>query len=367
MSKKLFCISVTILSIIISCTHKPKITNYTIANNNVDISGSLNKKDSVSLSSVACDINYVQLQSDSSCYLGRILYHHEFVKFSDERIFISDENNLFCFDKKGKFLTQFGSKGRGPSEFVDFEGFVILEDKKQVAILTNALRKVMFFDFQGNHLRNIKIDFWPTSFSYFNNHLVFVSSSGRRHLTDYYTLSVMSLNGELIKRLIFRENEKQLEKKDKMKLGTNNQCYVMNNTLYYWEFNYDVIWEITTDFVATPQYSIFYGDDKIPFEYRLESKRAEWNVDFLRKHARSQAPTNTNRYIFVQIDNKGKLNRIYYDKKNKKSFCLRYHDKFVNKPKFGFFNDIDGGLPFWPQAMKSSNEVFMLFYGYKLK
>ncbi len=367
MNKILFIGIIVIISFLYSCNNIPDPTPSTIANDTIDISKALNKFESVNLSTITTKIEYIQLQTDSNCFFGRIYDKHKSIKFSKNRIFISDGHKLLSFNHHGEFMAQYGRKGKGPSEFTEIERFAIIEDKEQIAILSNGVQKLLFFDFQGNHTRNLKIDFWPTDLTYFNNKLIFITPKGRRHRSNYYTLSVMTLEGDLQKQLIFNENEKEVEKKEKLKFGAFNHHYVLNDTLYYWEYLYDIIWKISGNFRAIPSDLIFYSNDKFPFESFLESSPIELNLITSRQYVKNREHLNTNRYMFFYINNKSRLNKIYYDKKNKESYSLQFRDKITNRLKFSFTNDIDGGLPFWPHGVISENKVFRLIYGYELK
>jgi len=228
----------------------------------------------------------------------------------------------------------------------------------------------LFFNFYGKYLKDIKIDFLPTGFTSFNDKLIFISprGKGRRSRSDYCTISVISENGEIQGRLINRNNEKEIDKKEKIGLGAIiYQVYILNNTLHYWEAFYDTIWNISSDFKVTSKNSIYYGKDKLPFKYILESNAKKLTIETLKKYVIPQYFYETNRYMFFELGNKGKMNHIYYDKFSGKSFNLEFKEEVGNRINFSFYNDIDGGLPFWPDGVISEDKVFSVIYGYDLK
>lgn len=362
MNKLLVVYLIVFINLIISC--KNISTNF----NTIDISKSLDGNSQVSLSSISTNIEYIQLQSDSNCFLGRIRSPSRNIQFFGNKIFISDGTKILSFDSCGNFLTQYGKQGRGPEEYQDIRSFTIMPDEEQVVILSSAMQKVLFYDINGKFLKDIRIDFMPIALTTFNNRLIFINPKGLRGFSEYYTLSIISVDGVLQNRLISRKNEKEIDKKEKIGLkALDSHTYVLNNYLHHWESLYDTIWEISSDFKIFSKNYIDYGSDKLPFKYILESNAKNVTIDELKNFVIFQYFFETSKYMFFELGNKGKLNHIYYDKYSKKSFNLRFNEKSGNKTYFSFYNDFDNGLPFWPDGVLSEEKVFSLIYGYDLK
>ncbi|MDX9914193.1 MAG: 6-bladed beta-propeller, partial [Candidatus Moranbacteria bacterium] len=319
-------------------------------------------------SSFASKIDYVKLQSDSTCYLGKIRFPYQNVQLHDSMLFIGDENKILAFNLKGTFLTKFGSQGRGPGEYQDIKNFTVLKQKKKLAIFSTKIRKVLFYDFQGKYLNEINIDFLPLGLVSSGENLILSNPRGRRDKSEYKVLSVMSESGKLQHRIINRQNEKSLEKKGKIGIGgVRNQLYTLKDTIYYWESFYDTIWSISNSYKIVSKRPIFYGDDYLPFKYMFESNTKNIELKELKKYVFIQYFFETGRYMFFELANKGKLNHLIYDKSNGRCLNLNNKEAFGKSTNFSFFNDIDNGLPFWPDGVISENQVFKLIYGYDLK
>jgi hypothetical protein len=98
---------------------------------NIDISETFKEKQKINLSTVASKIEYIQLKSDTTCYLGQIYNPKRQIQFSKDKILISDaQNTLFLFDISGKFINKIGNVGKGPKEYVKQDNFTFLMNGK---------------------------------------------------------------------------------------------------------------------------------------------------------------------------------------------------------------------------------------------
>jgi len=96
-----------LLSLIILCSGSQVNTNSSVKIINIETC--LNDSGSkVPLSQYASTIEYVVLQSDSSCYLDRIDDPDRRIQFHDSLIFIADKSQLFLFKNNGAFLRKIG-------------------------------------------------------------------------------------------------------------------------------------------------------------------------------------------------------------------------------------------------------------------
>ena len=101
----------------------------------IDISSVYDKDDKVLLSEVADSISYISLETDSSCFIGKIRNPDKNIQFAKDRFFISDGDNLFSFENSGKFLFKIGRQGKGPGEYFRIDNFTVLNKQKLVVIL----------------------------------------------------------------------------------------------------------------------------------------------------------------------------------------------------------------------------------------
>jgi hypothetical protein len=131
MYRKLIINLFVVFNFIISCKN---VINDKNDKDVIDITRSLNNKDSTLLSSIATNIKYIQLQTDSFCLIGQIKFPNQNIQFYDNKIFIADDSKILSFDSDGNFLTQFGQRGRGPGEYQDIKNFALLPNKEQLVL-----------------------------------------------------------------------------------------------------------------------------------------------------------------------------------------------------------------------------------------
>lgn len=84
---------------------------------------------------------------------------------NSDKILVSDRelNNLLIFDAFGQFENIIEAKGQGPNEYQSMEDYQVFD--KHIYILDGSLRKILKFDFSGQVVEEMKIDFHPYNFS----------------------------------------------------------------------------------------------------------------------------------------------------------------------------------------------------------
>lgn len=328
----------------------------------IDISSAFNQDDHMFLGEVASSVSYIPLQTDSICNIKRIRNPWKDVQFCKNRIFINNnKEQLFCFDMKGNFLYQIGRQGRGPGEFIKIDGFTILEKQEVVIILNAARQQLLFYDFESDFIKEITVNNWPLQISALDNNILFESPKGRRELNDYHALFVVDQNGKSLNQLIYRQKEEKV--KEEIGLCNISLFYNYSDTITYWEYFYDTVYRIVDDNTIIPKYHFNCGKNKIPFEILMKAKlKSSPKID---NYARIWRFTETKNFFFVRAGNKKRLYHILFDKHKKETYNV--HFKTGDKHNFAFQNDLDEGLPFWPDGLANENKVFSMIYGYELK
>ena len=122
-----------------------------------------NKIPGYPLDSLVDDVKFVRLQTDDNYLIGNI---NQFI-CTGERIFIMDReiaNAVYCFDMQGRFLTQYGSTGDGPYEYIRLCNMALSTDKKRL-IIADWAGKLLYYDFAGNVVKTSRIPFDKFSFN----------------------------------------------------------------------------------------------------------------------------------------------------------------------------------------------------------
>lgn len=74
----------------------------------------------------------------------------------------SNKDFIFKFDKNGKFITSFGTKGQGPGE-LNRSYHLELNHQSQIVVTDYLARKLLFYDKQGDFIKTIAVNFMPIS------------------------------------------------------------------------------------------------------------------------------------------------------------------------------------------------------------
>lgn len=78
----------------------------------------------------------------------------------DKNLFIFDKtlSTLFIFDISGKYVDKIDDKGNGPGQYVLLYDFSLDKINKQLILYGDPLRKLLYFNYQGEFVREKKIE-----------------------------------------------------------------------------------------------------------------------------------------------------------------------------------------------------------------
>ena len=128
---QIFIVSFVLLISALRCTESTKVKTI-----------SINPKEAeeIKLSEFIDTVKYIKLQTDSTCYSGRILD----IIIRDKYIYLNDnsQNAIIIFNKKGKFVAKLNKHGKGPEEYSSIDGFVVDSNEEYIEILDNIKNKV---------------------------------------------------------------------------------------------------------------------------------------------------------------------------------------------------------------------------------
>ncbi|MFA9189559.1 6-bladed beta-propeller [Flavobacterium magnesitis] len=364
-------IKLLILSILISnCKDEKKTTTTKVTK--IDFSESYKSVGKIDLSEIAAKIEYIPLESTSSLILDEIDKPDENIKFFNNSLLIRDRSDeLYMFNLSGKFLNKIGSKGKGPEEYPQIQNIEILSQKKLIAVYSSMLNKVLLYKIDGSFYKDFKIDFWPLGLVSFKDDLIFANTLGIRNYSDYNTLSFVSTDGKIKAQGLHKSKEIDLQ--NKIKLGVTNfkdSGYPINNKYHYFEnssYEKDIVYEINSNYNIIPKYEIEIGGVKLPLEKHTQSNLSDFEQIIKFNKIESFFETTNDMFISVYYAQDKHLHNIYYNKTNNESKSVKFRKTSGGGFIFGFNNDIDGGLPFWPDGRISEDKLYMLINGYVLK
>lgn len=102
--------------------------------------------------SLVMTYRYLPLETTEECLIGKI----EKIDSDDSSVFIFDRDNSSAMRfslEDGSFICKYGSRGRGPGEFVSLNYMAVDKRKKEVCLLDFDQYKLMYFNYDGTFLR----------------------------------------------------------------------------------------------------------------------------------------------------------------------------------------------------------------------
>ncbi len=309
----------------------------------IEIRNSLKNQEKQYLSSIANEIRYIPLETTSSCMLTKIVD----LKLYDGNIYVLDSKALYKFNDKGEFIQQIGMIGNGPGEYGMAFFFDIIEKNNEIMLYSYPAGEINFYDVEtGIYKKSFKLDFDaigsvefpPGKICYFSSNLpkaknmlvaneVFISNLDG-HITDSIPNSRLQKTGNLSSQAVY---------------------YRMNDEVCYMGTFQDTL-SILTQSMEKKPYAYFCLKNKIKgSEIKLKLLMGETQFpDFLSIHK----VIESGRYFFIDIQKGVGL----YTQNEILSFLYNKESNQLVNCSF-FINDVDFGMPFWPQFICNSNLI----------
>jgi hypothetical protein len=322
--------------LLISCNHSYTTNSDTPFH--VNLERDIDNVSSIPLSYLGKSLEYIPLQTDSSCLIHTISALHVY----DSIIFVGDYYlGLYVFDRRGKFLRKIGSQGRGPGEYNRLYDLAVDHKNKEVTILSGL--EIFVYDFNGEFKRDIKLGFPSHRLVLNKDNDIAILPFSYAKATDSPVYSIYILTRQ---------------KKTKLKIaGTSNRVngaltvpnspvYMFNNALHFMEFGVDTLYRYD-DGIKIPHVIFYPGDFKFPPDPTMaevpEIDGKIWVSDVM----------ESKEHLFIKIwwDLGDSISNCVFDKKTSEFTILEAN---------GFINDIDGGARFWP--MEISDDSVMVGY-----
>lgn len=324
----------------------------------------LKQKTTIKLSQVASEISYIQLETS----LESLIFNNAKYYFCDNFIFVRNRDHILKFSLEGKFLKKIGSPGRGPGEINLIHNISILPDKKIIVIHDYVPHKLLYFNFEGNLIKIIKIPRFVEVNSIDNSRYLAISQEPAA--SEKYTHLLLHESGDTISAVTNYEVWKS--KSSYLLSGISNNSFVpfytYRNQYYIKSMYNDTVFVVHSN-KLTPSYYINLGKYRLPEEKRIE-RLGPAEARLFEKNAANfffSYVFESGKYLFLTTNEWGGDNRIEHFVINKKGFIANSDDKYSGVYKGYIDNDWDGGALFWPKGNINDNTVFMPIYVADLK
>lgn len=294
----------------------------------------------ITLSEIADDISYIPLDNDypMSIYFQRI-------EICNDTIYLNEKDNgMFALDISGEMIIRYGSRGRGPGEYV--LGFRYAMDRDGRILYLLDKKKILKFSLDGPYLGDISLEKYPGNFSEIrfrdSKLVVFEYISYGDAVYDWIVIDTV---GNLIKEKF------NYVPSFKTNYGYPGGVFEYGDKIYYWNSTNDTVFSISVD--LNYRASFLFA----PSDYRLPKYDHTMGVYDFNKYINLSTVLETDSFIVLRYFYE-KATLALIDKSTRKIYKATWS---VNNG--GLINDLDGGAPFEPkQYYKKDGREYLIGY-----
>ena len=298
------------------------------------------------ISAISESVEIIQLQTLEDNILGRVTK----IAVTDNFIFVASfKEGLFQFDKKGQFIRQIGSVGKGPGEYKSVPSMLVDSDKELIYVASSP--KIISYDFEGNLINEFLTIRYPEMLSLMDGKLrVATSKLGILQEDGNYLNQNLSYSlneqGNIIDSMVLRSVKTETTSGALPPSGLSFIHKVNSDYLVYYPVLIeellirDTLYRIEEEQLV-PHLKLNFGD--------IDKENTPFAITDIYKSSRFVFST----YFYDRVS------RLFcYDEKEKKSYNL----------SDGFEDDIyqTGRTKLLPLDL-ANDELFYLKYGYELE
>lgn len=311
----------------------------------IDIEKGIRNVQNIQLSTLASDIQYIPLETNSKCLLG----DSPRIQLTENEIFVATAmEHIFRFNREGKYLNEIGKIGRGPGECVRMINY-ILNDKERKVIVNDAPfgNKIVTYDFEGNFIDKFNVKISSMVIEPFLDNNILLQNMYYTRLVKGEKINEIEIYSSRGKKINSFPSSADPSKKYGMSfippVGYNFQ-----NTFHYKVAESDTLYTIPDIKTKTPKYIFDMGN----------KRRAEEADEFKDLKIKNTVAImdlwETKSYLFFTCTGNENRQSVLYNKPGNSASNVIWK----NKP--GLEDDIAGGLPFWPYLFTDSNNEKLL-------
>lgn len=259
------------------------------------------------------EVQIIPLETKAEClmsYIGQMQFTPDMILTLD-----GETNQILCFDRQGKFLQKFGTRGKGPGEYTTVSGILLNPERSLVLLNRSPAPRVNFFNLSGQFLRSIDQEFSGHRMAFITNDRIAVHAGRFGFNKVRCELVVVDQNGK-IKKTYFPYKEPV----------SGDQCFGFaagnrpGSVLYHRDFDYH-IYEVTADRIDT-LLTFDFGSAAIDTGKFLNTEEVDKLRGYDGKIFGLTALTNTPDHLLVNISySKGRVAWIL-DHQSKNNQCL---------------------------------------------
>jgi len=348
--------------VLLSCNNLSNIDKSKIISVNL-VEGFENKRQQL-LSDIATNIQTVYLNSNEECLIAKV--SRVIIDNKKEIIIILDKelNQILFFDNSGNYLYKINKIGEGPNEYSRISNIIYYPASGYIYVYDDLTYKILKYSYKGKYIDYFKI---PTTIT-----ATGVSKLGDKYLLltmgqpffqadKGYSFVVFDTIGNIISRFYYHD-------KDCCKISDpSTQCFwdYFNNSVSFKETSNRFLFKVKPDLTYSKYYEIICNrnppDNEILNNF---DKYLNWLLEKDSNHSGIDELYETSNYMFFWGVKSKYLWNVFYIKSDKNSYYPIFD---LNLGQFGFINDLNGGMPFWPNGRVSDNVLINVYNPQELK
>lgn len=141
----------------------------------------------------------VALETKKECIIGgidKIVIHNDHIFILDKR----RSKGVFEFNKKGKFIRQYGKIGKGPGEYSSIKTFVINKNKNELVIYNWVKRALLTYNLNGEYINSKTINFRFNNLAMYKDDYVMdihnIQNKKLKNISDEFFFSLIKMSSD---------------------------------------------------------------------------------------------------------------------------------------------------------------------------
>ena len=302
----------------------------------IDLGQHWEDKGDYPLSKLGNSIEYIPLETTPACVIGPA-YKYQYKLIRDTIYLTGQEHPIYVFDRHGKFVRTIGFVGQGPVEFTEITSYAINQNNNTIWISNRQLGKILIYTTSGVFVQEFKG--WQGSYILFNNSDGGVSCFFRsfRQEASNNEIKEFGIDSMIVNRIPLYHVENYVEHRKYVRRSTIS---VLNRELSIIELP-SLEEHILREGVWNPGWKFTSGSGDI-----IKIRQSQ-------------------NHLFIQCANPI-VHQFIVEKGSGNIFICSFGINAMGPDLVGAFNDLDGGLSFWPKFITADGDLVCMYEAYDL-